>query len=197
MKLWTIQPLEFYKTICSENIITISEEYIPSDYKQAYDWMIIQMENRIGHRPFEKSYPIWAWFQYDSQKKRRPDLRNSCLLEKGTNGVRIEFEKPDNEVLLSDYDLWHFVLNYWHVSDDEKESEEFDRLLEIYNIEFVDKEKYTPEIRRKVEKSWHKVFDMTYDKEYSAKRFEEKSIQATCWNLKKEEITKVDYFKAR
>lgn len=197
MKLWTIQPLEIYDLICSESIITNSKDFIQSDFKQAYDWMILQMEKRIGNRPFKKSYPFWAWYQYASQKKKRPDLRNSCLLEKGTEGVRIEFDKPDNQVLLSDFNLWHCVLNYWHIPNNEEESLGFDRLLEVNKIEFVNKERYTSEIRKIVEESWSKIFDMNYEKEYSANRFEEKSIQATFWSLNKEEITRVDYFKAR
>jgi hypothetical protein len=155
------------------------------------------MESRIGKKPNRSSYLIWAWFQYESEMKRRPDLRNSGLLEKGTDGVRIEFIKPKTEVLLSDFDLWHYVLNYWHIADDENQEKEFDQKLAFNKIKFIEKEKYLPEIKKIVEKSWNKIFDMNYDFDYVAKPYEKKAIQATIWKLNIKEITNIDYFKAK
>lgn len=118
-------------------------------------------------------------------------------MPKGTKGVRIEFEKPENEILLSDLNLWHFILNYWHIADSEKQELEFDKLLRKLDIKFIDKEKYTPSLKKNVEKSWNKIFDMNYECEYVTEKFKEKKIQATFWNLKKTEIIKVDFFNAK
>ena len=40
----------------------------------------------------------------------------------------IEIEKPDNEVLLSDEENWHFVLNNSYISDHEQDDNTFDSL---------------------------------------------------------------------
>ena len=84
-------------------------------------------------------YPIWFWHQYKNSKSKRPDLRESGLLSKGTKGVLIEFEKPETEILLSDFNLWHFVLNYWHIANNEEQELEFNKLLKTSNVEFIDK----------------------------------------------------------
>lgn len=124
-------------------------------------------------------------------------MRSSGFLEKNTKGVRIEFEKKDSEVLLSDFDLWHHVLGYCSIDDNESDSLRFDNLLEANGINFTDRQNYTPEIRKVVEDSWAKIFDMNYCPEYAAHPFNKKTIQATCWSLSVKEIKKVDYFTAR
>lgn len=204
IKLWTIQPVEWYERLLSDKIIFGEEKEIDflggdEDIKNAYQWMIKQMETRIGHKPFENAYPIWAWFQYDNINKRKPDLRSKGYLQKGTNGVRIEFEKEEKDVLLSDFLLWHHPLNFWHLADNEEEYNRFEELLKDENIEFV--ELYcnnTPKhIKEKIEKSWEKTLDMDYCPEFAAHPFEKKVIQATFWSLSLDEIKKVDYFTAR
>ncbi|MBO9620961.1 MAG: DUF3841 domain-containing protein, partial [Niabella sp.] len=119
------------------------------------------------------------------------------FLKKGARGVRIEISKKENEVLLSDFSLWHSVLNYWQITDSEKEDEDFDRMLKLNNIKFVDKGKYTPELKQKVEESWDKIFDMNYSTEYAARPFDKKYIQATFWKLSIDEVRKVEVFTAR
>ncbi|MCT4602155.1 MAG: DUF3841 domain-containing protein [Marinifilum sp.] len=201
MRLWTIQPIEWYKKLCRDGIIYGEEEYIEwieeGMFNYAYHWMIKEMTNRIGISEKKDSYPIWAWFQYNTSKQCRPDLRNSGFLPKGTKGVRIEFEKLTKDVLLSDFNLWGHVLNYWYIADDENEGNLFDRKLSNNNISFIDKKSYTTDLRKILEDSWTKIFDMDYCREYSAYSFEQKNIQATFWSLSTNEIKKVDFFTAR
>ncbi len=166
-------------------------------FNNAYNWMLKEMKDRIGIGDKTDGYPIWAWYQYNTAKQRRPDLRGSGFFQKGTKGVRIEFEKSSKDVLLSDFSLWGHVLNYWQISDSEEEDNKFDKLLADNNIDFVNKKSYTPEIRKIVEDSWIKIFDMDYSPEYTADPFEKKNIQATFWDLSVDEIKKVDYFIAR
>ena len=197
MKLWTIQPIEWYEKLQKEGILHGTETYIEPSFLQPYHWLMNKMDEKIGKRPFPECYPIWAWFQYYDSKRRKPDLRSCAHLPKGTKGVRLEIHKEENEVLLSDFNLWCHPLNYWKIDDNEQETEEFDRLLELNKIKFIDKENYTNEIKQIIEKSWDKLLDMNYSPEYSAHPFEEKSIQATFWSLSTDEIVKVEKFTAR
>ena len=202
MKLWTLQPIEWYDKLCRNGIICGESKHIEltkeeENFDYAYDWMIQEMKARIGDCKNVGDYPIWAWYQYENHKKRRPDLRCSGFFEKGTKAVRIEFEKAEQDVLLSDFDLWLYVLNYWYIPDTEEESLHFDKLLEESGVNFIDKEDYTPEMRQLVEDSWTKIFDMNYSSKDLADPFEKKSIQATFWQLSVDDITKVDYFTAR
>lgn len=197
MKLWTIQPLKFYNKLITDGEIYSSEDYVDSDFKYAYQWIIKQMERRIGQRPNKNIYPIWAWYQYKNIQSRKPDLRTSGFLPKGVKGVRIEFEKPENQILLSDFDLWHFPLNYWYIADNETQERDFDTLIKNSKVQFMDRENYPSHLKLLIENSWNKALDMSYDSEYASEKFNNKRIQATFWNLKASEITKVDFFKAK
>lgn len=197
MKLWTIQPVEFYEELYQKDVIYTSSEFIDPSFKRAYKWLIPQMEQRIGKRPFKNAYPIWAWFQFNGQLKKRPDLRLGGYLPKGQKGVRIEFEKKESHVLLSDFDLWHYVLNFFYLADDEQQDETINRIFETKKIPFGNARNYPSELKKIIEDSWPKIFDMSYEFEYSSLAYSKKSIQATFWSLKKEEIKKVDFFTGR
>lgn len=199
MKLWTIQPISWYEKLQKDGYVFGDKELaeIDESMQYPYDWISNQMEQKISKKPIENATPIWAWYQFLGNKKKKPDLRSSSLLPKGTKGVRIEFIKNTNDVLLSDFDLWLHPLNYWSIHDNEKEDKNFDKLLKLENVRFTDKEKYTPKLKKVVEESWLKCFDLNYDLKYTAKPKENKSIQATFWKLSIEEIVKVDFFTAR
>ena len=145
------------------------------------------MDMRIGKRPKGVSYPIWAWHTRDWQHKK-PDLRNIGLGNKGEKSVCIEIEIPDNEVLLHDYDAWHYVLNNWWYDgsfserDWEKKHNWFDKLSN------EEKEILT-------KKSWERIFDVSSFKNdwFQKGRY----IQATFWVLYLKDVKNVRYFIAR
>ena len=128
MRLWTIQPIEVWEELNKKGYFIcnpIKANYISDkewNFKEAYDWLVGQMEYRIGRRPNGVSYPIWAWHTRDWQHKK-PDLRNIGLGNKGEKSVCIEVEVPDNQVVLTDFDVWHFVLNKWYFDDSYSEEE--------------------------------------------------------------------------
>lgn len=200
--LWTIQPIEWYETLLKNKIIytdntLLTNNILDDTFYYSYQWMQKQMIAKIGHSPKENLYPIWAWYQYSNSIKKRPDLRTTGFLEKNTKGVRIEFVKPKNEVVLSDFDLWHHPLNYWYIADNEKEHKAYYKLLKSKNINHLKPETFPMNIRKMIEQSWENFFDMNYCPEYSAFPFTKKSIQATFWSLSINEIKKVDEFIAK
>ncbi len=203
LTLWTIQPIEWYEQLQKDRIIfgktDLSDWYKDDDveFRQAYDWIVTQMEKQISPKPFENALPVWAWYHYLNTNKKRPDLRSSGFLPKGQKGIRIEFRKKESEVLFSDFDLWHCALNYVYIADNEKEDAEFDALLNKFGVKFTERENFPTEIHKMIIKSWEKILDMNYCSEYSASPFDKKSIQATFWSLSVDEIIKVDEFVAR
>lgn len=70
-------------------------KYIEPDFIPAYDWLIQQMIERIGNKPGDVQYPIWSWYQYLNEKKKKSDLRYSHLEQKGEKCVLIEIEKDE------------------------------------------------------------------------------------------------------
>ena len=87
-----------------EQMLVADQRYSLDFYREAYTWMVRQMECRI--KANSEAWPLWAWYQTYGIDRRRPDLRRRAHLPRGERGVRIEFDQPDSGVLLSDFDLW-------------------------------------------------------------------------------------------
>lgn len=92
--------------ICKPALIDIPE------FTKAYDWLVARMNLQIGSPRDGVKYPVWAWYAQGSGHKK-PDLRR----ERWSNGsdgkkmVCMELEVPDEQVVLSDFDNWHAILN--------------------------------------------------------------------------------------
>lgn len=188
MRLWTIQPVEVWKLlqengryVCDKSKSECLEDY---SFVTAYNWLVDEMENRIGVRPEDVEYPVWAWYAYDGVHGEL-DLDEEAYVSKDQEAVCLEVEIPDEEVVLTDFGNWHCVLNNGYcfnaLSEDEWESE-----MEWFDsLESVEKKKV------KVE-SWQRIFDTTR----IVNDFVENGryVQATFWSLKLEDVKKVRFF---
>jgi len=74
MTLWTIQNIGQYNNLLREGYISGNSEYMYSLFSDGYKWMIDQMCKRLSNKPNSSSYPIWAWYQFENSKKKKPDL---------------------------------------------------------------------------------------------------------------------------
>ena len=192
MKLWTLQPIEVWEELQQKGVFICNPEKAELltddlDFKNSYDWLVEEMEKRVGKRPEGVTYPIWAWHTRKWLRKK-PDLRESGPGERGAAYVCLEIEKPENEVLLSDYDAWHFVMNNWFLNDSKSEEE-----WKVIDEWFDSLPKYKQDLEKS--KSWQKIFDITPYKTDWFVRGE--YIQATFWELKLEEVKKVQVFRCR
>ena len=125
MIIWTQQPFKVYRKIITDGFYYCNPKLIPilqedENFKRAYSWMIKEMHRRIGYPRQQNSYPIWGWYRSHDFKHQRPDFRWSKNYK---NDVCIELDIPENQVLLSDFESWHFVLNNWYYSDATHEKE--------------------------------------------------------------------------
>ncbi|MBN2032660.1 MAG: DUF3841 domain-containing protein [Deltaproteobacteria bacterium] len=137
MILWTIQTERAWLELQNRGILRTRRENITEEsWLQPYQWMVEQMEINIGPPPRSWCFPLWAWFQWEGEKRRRPDLRAGGHLGKGETGIRIEFECFEGSALLSDFDLWHYVLNYWHLPKTEQDAEQFEAELSEQGLNF-------------------------------------------------------------
>ena len=136
------------------------------------------MINKAIVPPNQNTSPIWAWAQYDGQRKKRPDLRLAGHLDKGTQGVLIEIEKEPSELLLSDFLLWHYVLNQGYLPE----------RLEADNNHANAVEK---------EQSWQRIFDLSFSAQDITEPIERKKLQATFWVIRPQEVISMQHFVAR
>jgi len=98
----------------------------------------------------------------------------------------LSYQKTLNEqVLLSDFHTWHFVLNGWPISDTEEEADRVDAWLETVTGE---------EKRAFLELNGERIFEIEpFDNGYTSRGDD---IQATFWELKKEYVVGVKHFTA-
>jgi hypothetical protein len=185
MKIWTTQAKEFYDLLMEQgyayclHICETAEE----GWKYPYDWMVEQMRKRIGEPPLpEIKYPVWAWYQYGSGKHRKPELcRDTMSCGECPSGIEVmmELDVPDNEVLLSDFDLWHVPLNHSCYLVEPK-SRRLKKMLKRQGRKHL--YEFPEDLQAMVRKSWEKIFDLRLNHKSSYNKY----IQGTLWWVKKE-----------
>lgn len=132
---YTIQSIEKWELANQLGYLEGDKEYVYEYFLDAYKWMMQQMKTRL--RKYNNEYPVWLW-------PKRPDLRMSSHLPKGTKGILLQVNIPEADVLLSDFDAYHCILNDWFLLVNDKEEELFDKgKLDISK-----------------EKSWERIFDL-------------------------------------
>ena len=185
LTLWTIQHTDAYKAFMHNGVLRANEDFLfcEDDLRFAYDWMAQQLAKKIGPPPLNVNYPIWAWYQWEGKKARR-DLRFSGYAPRGTPMVQIEFEVDSDYVLLSDFDDWNLVLNNSYIADSENEFESF------YAMEYKDE-------NERIEGSWRKIFDIEKEIPGWTTPLDKKTIQATLWEVRLEQVKKVQWFIAK
>lgn len=150
---------------------------------------------RLRLYPPHYRFPLWGWYNWEGKECPKPDLRASGHLPKGANGVRIEFEIPEDRVLLSDFDAWHFVLNRWFLFLYEQEGKDFIEELERAGIR--QRWPYQEPFHSRIINSWQRIFDLEAGAPEWRGTLSKNCIQATFWELKLSQICHVDTFIAR
>ncbi|HPY83634.1 MAG TPA: DUF3841 domain-containing protein [Ruminococcus flavefaciens] len=202
MVLWTIQTEEAYQQLIQTGRLYGDIQHIDEDFIFAYDWLANEMIKRIGNPPTDVKYPVWAWYQCQG-KRKKPDLRHSGYSEKGTPLVLLTVDIDEKDVLLSDFDDWHCVLNYFYLALNEKEDDLFHSRYAEEGYKITDLNNFAltspclEECRKQIEQSWQLIFDLNRNEPDWDTPLDKKSIQATFWELKKENVLKVQHFLAK
>lgn len=181
MKLFSIQSPDVWNTLQtsgifratkerSENLQTSDDiEIFAPAYEYMTDFMLLKGIDKPLKYDFKINTPIWAWYLHNG--KNFVDLRMETKVnKKGT--CCIELDIPDNVVLLSGYETWHYALNKWY-------------LPESYwdNTDLSDKE-YTS---KEIENSWQRCFTPDF-------LSHESYIQATFFEMRLEWVKNVRIF---
>ena len=185
MILWTMQPVEVWQEIQETGVYRCdpARSSMP-EFTDMYEWLIRQMEQRIGPPPAGVTYPVWAWYMQNG-KHRKPDLRTERwgYGPGGEEYACIEFEIPDDRVLLSDFEVWHIVLCNGLIAESEEEDNRQDTFYDSLTSE---------EQKAYKDKNWERVFDITPQDNHWIKRGS--WVQATFWELREEMIRGVRFF---
>jgi len=186
MILWTIQSLAAWRELQEKGVLRARTHHLTEQsWLQAYCWMTHQMRLRIGPPPETDCQALWTWYQWDGARKK-PDLRCRGHLPPGERAVRLELECSADQALLSDFSLWHYVLNYWYLPSSEAEGDVFESELADHGLSFY-RQKPVPHdtYHRAIVESWDRVFDLG------------ETIQATLWQITIDQVREYHCFTAR
>jgi hypothetical protein len=204
MVIWSILTQQAWDDLQRRGGLRVARRHVTKDFLAPYLWMADQMERRLTiARPSKAAMPIWAWYQWEGVHRRRPDLRTAGYLTRAERGVRVELEVADDRVLLSDFDLWHYVLNYWYLPATEKDGRAFEKTLARAGLSFYGCDDQhslaNSRYRRQIEQSWERIFDVSWMDRQQAIAYppSKKSIQATLWELFVDDVVEAREFTAR
>lgn len=209
MELWTLQHPDVWSALEKEGIWHVNEKHLEfpehedNDFNHlhyAYKWYADQMKRRIGSPPKGVRFPVWAYFKRRGRMDGKPDMRFERWFYSGQVD-RLRLDVDDDRVLLSDYDEWHTPLNYWFLSRSQAESEAFEEWCRSLGVDFhdiFDWSKNSPtlhEVRKRLEASWSLMFDMEVERDEEWHHpYLERTIQATFWELRREDVVSVEHF---
>jgi hypothetical protein len=191
VRLVTVQNKAAYDTLVNTGVLyckpELSDWLTEDDFRRSYDWLVEQMKQRIGEPPDGVACPIWSWYSLDG-KPAKVDLRKTEFNNYRGENYILTVEIPDELVLLSDEENWHYVLNNWYLSvaNNEAEHDKTERWLEslALNVQQV--------VKRE---SWERIFDVVpFDNEWHRKGY---FVQATFWELRKEQVISTRRFIGR
>lgn len=198
MTLWTIQSLPAWAELQETGRLRAMSHHVSEPtWVRAYQWMTRQMRSRIGPPPEADCQAIWAWYRWQGAR-RKPDLRCGGHLMRGEKGVRLTIDCPVERVLLSDFSLWHYVLNYWYLPSSEAAGEAFESELAGHGLSFFDQKPLPHEAYHSaIVESWNRCLDLEWHEPDVSERPEEKSVQATMWEITLDQVVACQRFTAR
>lgn len=207
--MWTLQPEVVWTTLQETGVFRADGRRVVNRWFQrdgSYQWMRDQFRERI---PGGKGRTqIWAWLQ------PKPDLRRwAWRAEKGSTNYRIEFQIPIGKVLLSDFDLWHQILNNEYLALSKAEDDAFEAEEEALHKALMEQGLSKPEawnkvrehFRSRVISTWPRVFDLDAmsklleDPWYGGEDYtpEDQMIQGVFEELRLEWVTQVTPYQGR
>ncbi|SKC46872.1 DUF3841 domain-containing protein [Maledivibacter halophilus] len=187
IKLWTRQNKEILNDLEKYGVYRVKEEYIKQKldtitpfYLKAYKWYAKKASN-IVEKPEGAEYPIWL------------STTNNMMLQPTKDTVVLELEVDKKHVVITDQEKWGYVINYWYVPLDREDEKVHNKELEKFGISdeselfMTHKGNFYPLLRDKIKKSWDRLFDNNIRLC--------NLTQGTLWEIKKEWIRNIIYFK--
>lgn len=188
LRLWSIQAPQAWELLRTHGAYTAQAQYTPPAWRHAYTWMCTQMQRRLGAAPAAGQMPVWAWRCWRGQQRMRPDLRCAGHLPAGAHGVLLTLQMAPSRVLLSDFELWHYVLNGWYLPANRGDERRFERSAALLPAGAR---------KRRIEASWQRIFEpVVLRSPYTAPR-RARAVQAAFWGLHPEEVLEARHFVAR
>lgn len=191
MKLITFQTMEALKSLINNGELICDEKYI--DMKKAgptYQWVLEKMNEHVPNKTKSK-YPIWCWVKcYNGicPPKHKGEPVDEFQ-------VKITFNKKDDEVFITDFRRYSFLLNNVYIPNTLKEKEQFDKKIKRLGITqeelkmYVRHDKYTSHRTDKVYLEICKEIRDTFERCITK---DSDILQGCIWNIKLSEVESIE-----
>lgn len=179
MKLWTKQPVTVAQKLKTDNVYYADPtnlnvmSHVDHNFKVAYHWMFSQYRRKC-RPPRQNITPIW-WYVYNYSNRPRfnyaPGDDFCCIIIADVSA---------DQLLLSNFEYWHFPLNDWWIHPtEEKTTAEWDCVERQYDL--------LPKDQRQQLKyqSWQQVFNIDLSRH----------TQAISWQINADDVIKIIYSK--
>jgi hypothetical protein len=109
-------------------------------------------------------------------------------LRPNDDSVIFKLSIPENKVIITDSEKWGYVVNFMYLPKGEDDYKKHKDTLKKYNIsdptEIImgDKGNFYPQLKKKIEKSWDRLFE-----DYSISDVR----QGTIWEIREEDIIEI------
>lgn len=196
MIVWSIRSVSELKILETHGRFFTADQKVPDFRRDSYAWMAARLGKQVARPPYI-NFPVWAWYQWRGPTHPRPDLRVSSHLPRGMEGALIKLDIPEHQLLLSDFQRWHAVLNRHYLPESRRDEERFERALRHSGVK--PKWPYPEPFATEVEQSWERIFDLSmrmYRRNYWGPR-DKVAIQAVFWEIRTENVIEVRRFHAR
>jgi hypothetical protein len=148
-------------------------------FRDAYGWMMNSMANAGVPAPAFGLSPWWCWVSR-GQNHPEPYIEDLAGLD---DPVVLELSIPSDQIVLSCFDLWHFVLNRSYVWTSESDEKDFDKAIEGAQ----GGGEQARQLEARLQDSWSAIFDLD-QAEVDMGAFEIKSIQGCFWTLTRDNV---------
>lgn len=179
---WTFVPKTIVKQVLSGAIQTCSMEHSEQDpsFRLAYEWMKDAMDEAgiKGRKP--DINPWWCWIRMGGGYAKPTDLNAD------ENFVLLELSLAPEDVLLSDFHMWHVPLNYW-LNAGEEADEAFENELKAAGLNIYTQKPLPEPFHSRVQASWRDVFSLDRVNGFTYE-LANKGIQGVFWTLSPENI---------
>ena len=190
MKLVTFQSMDAFKSLINNGYLECDESFINKDKNgYVYDWVLDKMNN-IPNRMNAK-YPIWCWVKcYNGicPSKRKGESVNGY-------DVKITFHKNKEDVFITDFRRYSFLLNNIYIPDSIDDKEKFDIELKKYNITledlkaYVRKDKYNS---HRTDKDFLRICEIIKNSFDKCITLDSDILQGCVWRISLEDIESIE-----
>jgi hypothetical protein len=184
IRCWTVMERSTWQLLEAEGVLTcpISKAIDDPTFQDAYAWMKDSMASAGVYPPAPGLSPWWCWVR-SGENHPEPYIEDAEGLH---DPVVLELSVPSEQIVLSCFDLWHFVLNKCYVWASELDEQDFDRAQESAE----EGSDAALQLQQRMQKSWSTVFELDQSA-VDMGPFEAKSIQGCFWELRLAYVTAV------